>query len=192
MAKTQGGLFSVDASGKFAKALVFAKWKGQQYCRQLVTPSNPQTAGQGDARIVAGGTGRAAGKVMALKAYDNQLIALGLVPSGQSKQSYLVKYIIDHYFTTAGAIDATKYASELAALTGHTAYTSFSAGADTLGISEFDLSYASIAAYNKALGLYMLAKTAIALGFTGAPYSTALAAWTKTQVDAFVADFRTV
>lgn len=192
MAKVTMPLMSGDASGKFGKALVFSKWKGQKYVRQLVTPSNPQSADQGDARIIAGGTGRAAGKVMPLMAYDNELIALGVIPSGQSKQSYLVKYIIDHYFTTTGAIDSTKYAAELAALGSHGAKTSFESGADDLGITEFDLSYAAIAAYNKALGLYMLAKTALALGFTGAPYTTALASWTKTQVDAFVADFRTV
>lgn len=37
---------SVDASGKFGKSMVFAKWKGRNYVRQLVTPSNPRTAAQ--------------------------------------------------------------------------------------------------------------------------------------------------
>jgi len=46
MARTVGPLFSVSASGKFAKALVFATWKGRAYVRQLVTPANPRSAGQ--------------------------------------------------------------------------------------------------------------------------------------------------
>jgi hypothetical protein len=37
---------SVDASGKFGKALVFAKWKGRNYVRELVTPMNPKSAKQ--------------------------------------------------------------------------------------------------------------------------------------------------
>lgn len=50
MAKVKGALFSMDASGKFGDALVFTKWKGRQVCRQLVTPSNPQTANQVEVR----------------------------------------------------------------------------------------------------------------------------------------------
>lgn len=37
---------SVDASGKFAGSMVFSKWKGRNYARQLVTPKNPKSAKQ--------------------------------------------------------------------------------------------------------------------------------------------------
>lgn len=50
MAKATGPLFSMDASGKFGGALVFGKWKGRNTIRQLVTPSNPQSANQEVAR----------------------------------------------------------------------------------------------------------------------------------------------
>lgn len=50
MAKVSGPLFSMDASGQFAGALVFSKFKGRNTVRQLVTPSNPQTADQETAR----------------------------------------------------------------------------------------------------------------------------------------------
>lgn len=43
---------SVDASGSYAGTLTFAKWKGRQYVRQLVTPSNPHSADQETARNV--------------------------------------------------------------------------------------------------------------------------------------------
>lgn len=46
MAKTVGGMMSLDASGKFAGTMVFSKWKGRPYARLLVTPANPNTAGQ--------------------------------------------------------------------------------------------------------------------------------------------------
>lgn len=50
MAKVQGPLFSMGASGSFGGALVFATWKGINYVRELVIPSNPQSAGQESAR----------------------------------------------------------------------------------------------------------------------------------------------
>lgn len=46
MAKVSGPLMSMDASGAFGGTLVFGKWKGRPTVRQLVTPSNPQTANQ--------------------------------------------------------------------------------------------------------------------------------------------------
>jgi hypothetical protein len=46
MAKITGGLFSLSASGKFAKALVFASTRGTQYVRQLVIPANPRSLNQ--------------------------------------------------------------------------------------------------------------------------------------------------
>ena len=52
MAKVKGPLMSMEASGKFGGALVFGTWKGRPTVRQLVTPTNPQTQGQEDARVV--------------------------------------------------------------------------------------------------------------------------------------------
>lgn len=43
---------SLDASGSLAKALVFSKWKGRNYVRQLVTPSNPRSAPQTGVRAM--------------------------------------------------------------------------------------------------------------------------------------------
>jgi len=184
MAKVSGPLMSMDASGKLADAVVFSKWKGRNYVRQWLKPANPMSADQGDNRIMVGGTGRACGKVQVDSTINTKLMDLGVIPSGQSKQSYLVKYILDHYL-----YNPTVYTTELANCTGHTAFTTFESAADALGIIEFDLDYAAVAAYNKALGIYLLAKTCIALGFTGAPYTDALSAWTKTDVNAFKADF---
>lgn len=46
MVKLKAPMLSLDASGKLADAIVFAKWKGRHYARALVTPSNPRSAGQ--------------------------------------------------------------------------------------------------------------------------------------------------
>jgi len=50
VAKVVGPLMSMDASGGYAGAMVFAKWKGRAYVRQLVTPANPHSADQEAAR----------------------------------------------------------------------------------------------------------------------------------------------
>jgi hypothetical protein len=52
MARVSGPLMSVDASGKFGGTLVYSKWKGRNYVRQLVTPMNPKAAKQLGVRSV--------------------------------------------------------------------------------------------------------------------------------------------
>ena len=46
MAKLHGPLFSLDARGQFGKTLVYSIWKGLNYARKYVIPSNPNTAAQ--------------------------------------------------------------------------------------------------------------------------------------------------
>lgn len=188
MAIVTGPLMSLDARGKIGDALVFIGWKGIKTVRQWLKPANPQSAGQGDVRIALGGLGRAVGMVGVDKAIHAQLKTLKLIPDKQSKQSYLVQYIKDTYLGSTGATFTAAYIAQLAAITGHTSYTSWGAAADALGITEFDLSYASLAPFDKALGLYLLAKACIALGFTGSPYTLALASWTGVAIDKFTGD----
>lgn len=184
MAKVTGPLYSMSASGKLADAMVFFGWKGVNVVRGWVKPANPQSDDQGDNRIVLGGTGRAVGKINAGKNFAQRLVDAGLVPNGQTKQSYLVKYIIDNFISTPAL-----YTAMLSACTNHTSYTAFQSAADALTITEFDLDYANVAAYNKALGLYLIAKTAIALGFTGTPYTLALSSWVTASINSMISDF---
>ena len=46
MAKVNAPLFSFNAAGKLANALVYFGWKGLDCVRSYVIPSNPKTAGQ--------------------------------------------------------------------------------------------------------------------------------------------------
>ena len=187
MAKVTGPLMSMSASGKIADAIVFSIWKGTKYVRMWLKPSNPQSADQGNIRTILGGLGRACGKVIADAPYDVKLTAGGTIPSGQSKQSYLVKYIKDAYIAGGGATLTGNFIAVLAELTGHTAYSDWISQADAAGFIDFSLVYDSVAPFEKALGLYLLAKTAIALNFTGSPYTLALASWTDTGIAKLVA-----
>ena len=184
MAKVSGPLFSVEASGKFGSALVFFPWKGINVVRQLIKPANPQTGAQGDQRLILGGTGRACSVVNTTSDYAGQLNTLELIPAGQTKQSYLVKKIIDTYM-----YNATAYEAMVTEFNAHSAKTDFTTAATGLALADFDIDYKNTSnAYPKGLMLYVLAKLAIALGFTGSPYTKALASWTGTEVTGFVAD----
>lgn len=46
MAKVVAPAIGMDASGKFGNTLVWAKWKGRVYVRQLVKPKNPKSDAQ--------------------------------------------------------------------------------------------------------------------------------------------------
>lgn len=46
MAKLNAPLFSFNASGKIANALVYFSWKGLDVVRSYVVPANPKTSGQ--------------------------------------------------------------------------------------------------------------------------------------------------
>lgn len=184
MAKVTGPLMSVSASGKLADSIVFFGWKGRNVVRGWVIPTNPMKPKQGDHRIMMGGTGRAVGKIGVNKVFANLLVTQGLITPGQTKQSFLVKYILDNFLHSSLA-----YGTMLAAFTAHTCSGAFNSSADSLIITEFDLEYADVAAYQKGFGLYLIAKAAKALGLTGTPYITNITAWVTADVSGMANDF---
>lgn len=191
MAKVTGPLGSFGASGKIGNHTVHFNWKGIAVARQWLKPSNPKKPDQGDIRVVIGGIGRACGRIIKDKTYAEKLKALKVVPDSQTKQSYMVQYIKDQFVNGKGGTMTGYYAAVLAEITGHTAYTTFEDAGETLSIADFDLDYATIDPFEKALGVYLLAKAAIRLGFTGSPYSVALSTWTAARIDELVADLIT-
>lgn len=182
MARVTAPLLSGTASGQFGKAMVFANWKGTAYVRKFVVPANPMSADQGDQRIVMGGTGRVCGKVTVAGDINLQLQTLGVVPAGQSKQSYLVKYILAHILVNPAALTSIQTAFE-----AHSAKTDFNTSAAAAGLATFDLPYASIAPFTAGQQLYVLAQALIAIGLTGEPFATALASWDASEISALVA-----
>jgi hypothetical protein len=187
MAKVTGPLMSISATGKLADSIVFFGWKGINVVRQWLKPANPMSWRQGDQRLFMGGVGKAVGKIQPGKAIATQLSTLGLVVAPNTKQSFLVQYILDNYLT-----DYTSYATELAAVVAHTASLAFGTMADALTIVDFDLAYASVAPFNKKLGLYLIAKALIANHLTGTPYVSNITTWAAADVNGMVNDFTNV
>jgi len=183
MAKVTGPLYSMTASGKIADAMVFFSLKGRAVVRQWLIPANPKTESQGNTRLIMGGVGRAVGAVKKTSTYAGQLITLGLVPTDQSKQSYLVKRIIEAY-----CADATAFEAEYTEYAAHTAKAAFDSSAISAGLVAFDISYKGTTnSFVAGLQLYLLAKAAIGLAFTGTPFDTSLATWTATETAELVA-----
>lgn len=123
MAKVTGPLMSQDASGAYAGTLVFSKWKGRNYVRQLVTPSNPQTTGQQNTRAALGAAGRFNSFVE--PSSPAEVAEIAAAPSGQSGPSYFVKLQTQRFATSK-----TDYANG----TYSTIKGYFDAAAATLGI----------------------------------------------------------
>lgn len=124
MAKTTGALLSLDAAGSFAKTIVVSRWKGRQYVRLRVTPSNPQTAGQQAVRAKLGAAGRFNSFVEVGSSADLAYNAAS--PADQSGASYFAKLQISNY-------DASKTAYELVGNATVKGY--FDTAATTLGLT---------------------------------------------------------
>ena len=117
MAKVTSPLMSLDASGAFAGALVFGKWKGRHTVRQLVTPSNPMSLIQVQARnkIRAGGAMQRFANLTALKSdgatlTDKQLL-IAAAPAGYAWNGFLIDSLIG-----AGAVGYTAAAAAWTAM----------------------------------------------------------------------------
>lgn len=119
MAKVTGPLMSMDASGKFAGALVFSKWKGRPTVRQLVTPSNPRSSDQvairNNLRVTAAAQRWAnlTSLVLSGETDTDKVRLTAAAPAGQAWNGFLVKSILG-----AGGLDFDTAEGLYAALTG--------------------------------------------------------------------------
>lgn len=100
MAKVSGPLFSMEASGSYGGAIVFAKWKGRQYSRQLVIPANPNSADQETARNrlrVAGAIQSFVNNCLLVESGQtdtDKVRIIAATPGGYAWNGYLVDKII--------------------------------------------------------------------------------------------------
>jgi len=189
MAKVTGPLFSISASGKIADAMVHFPWKGLSIVRKWLKPANPQSANQGNRRVMLGGLGRAPKYVQNGSAFKTY--ALAVEPGGQTWLSYFVKYIMTTYFTNVAGYDAL--CTELGA---HAAKNDFRDRANDLGLAVYDLAYKDMDnVFMPNFQLYCLAKFACDMyllnntKFNAAPYTKALATWVNADIVLMVADF---
>jgi hypothetical protein len=190
MARVTGPLHSDDARNSFAGSMVFSGWKGAKTVRQLVTPINRETEGQGNVRMALGGTGRAA---KAISPDSNVATALKTITVGvNSYVSNFVKFVMKNYF--ADPI-ATTYEAIYTAYDEHTAQSSFDTNAATLGLTTVNIAYKGVTnPYSGGMQLYVLAKYLCDIQgsnpdlLASDPFDTALASWTGSEITAMLAE----
>lgn len=143
---------SLDASGSVAETITFAKWKGRNYVRQLVTPSNPRTAGQLATRSILGTLAKAAHAV--LTSYADMahvgspffVAARDGAPSGQSWISWMQKVmysLFDARVTAFAGLSGTiqGYYNTTGTSIGLSTYVDVNGDSHTSGEQLFQLAY---------------------------------------------------
>ena len=129
MAKVTGALFSLEASGKFANALVFDR---RGYVRGYKRPNNPQTAPQGNVRQVM----LAAQRALGVAGATTKTGIKELAPVDYRWNSYLIQQLIGK-----GSVE---WDASLAAFNALDAadQDAWTAEATSLGIPEISIPYA--------------------------------------------------
>lgn len=189
MAKVSGPLFSLEARGKIADAIVYFPWKGLHVVRQWLKPANPERPDQGDMRLIVGALGRSCSVIGSANAFAADVRLY--MAAGLTWVAAIVKYMVLNIINDGTAWDAlvTEYEA-------HTAASDFDDEAAALNLQQLDVIYkgATDLAEPGAI-LYLAAKFATAMellgtkGFQRAPYTTALASWTLSEIQAMVAEF---
>jgi len=110
MAKVTSPLMSIDASGSIASTIVFSKWKGRNYVRQLVVPANPRSAGQQLARSGVGSAGRFNSYIEPTS--DAQVALNAAAPSGQSGVAYFVQKQTERLATSTADYNNVTYSTQ--------------------------------------------------------------------------------
>lgn len=189
MAKVEGPLMSLGARGSIGKTVTFFPWKGVNAVRKWLIPANPQTANQGDIRLSLGTIGRACRVVGVSAAYATEVKEY--MPAGQTWISTVIGKIIAESIPDGSAFDTLH-----AVYAAHTAKADFDSEADALGLVEVSIPYAGATEDgDPGFQLYLLAKYATdeqagnPARFNRTPYTTALASWTSTEIQAMVAEF---
>jgi len=188
-AKVSGPLFSLEARGKIADAIVFFPWKGIHVVRQWLKPANPKSGDQGTMRLITGCCGRASSVVATAADFAAEIRTY--MDTGLTWPSAITKYMIKNVINDGTAWDAlvTEYEA-------HTATSDFDTQAALLNLQPLDVSYKGCADTATAgMILYILAKFATnwellgTKGFQRTPYTTALASWDSDDIVAMIAEF---
>lgn len=192
MAKVSGPLFSLEARGKIADAVVYFPWKGLHVVRQWLKPANPKSGDQGDQRLFLGALGR--GTSVVQTAHDFAKEVRTYMDAGLTWPSAITKYMIANVLISAAAwetIATTDYGT-------HTNKAKFDSEAAALNIQPYDVTYkGTTTAASAGMCLYLIARFAAAWallgtkGFQRAPYTSLIENWDPGQIDAFVLELST-
>ena len=181
--KSPAPFMSINPSGSIAGLLTASRWKGRPYVRLLVTPSNPQTAGQSATRSILGATAKACKAVLTsfvdIAAVGSPFfqMARDMAPSGQSWVSWLQK---ESYNANSAII--TAYGLLSGTIQGY-----FDSTALDIGLVAYTPSYPSATTMSSGCQLFVLAYFATnnLTGDVKTAADTAITGSSQGNVDAF-------
>lgn len=151
--KSPAPFMSINPSGSVGGVLTASRWKGRNYLRLLVTPSNPQTVAQSATRSLIGFFTKAATSV--LTSFADTLgvgslfftSARDQAPSGQSWISNMTKKLFP-----AAADIATAWTALMSTKQGY-----FTTTAAAIGLIDYVPTYPGGVTYTKGKQLHALA-----------------------------------
>lgn len=199
MAKVDGPLFSLEARGKIADAIVFFPWKGKHVVRQWLKPTNKKSTVQGYIRAALAAVGswvKVIGSISGSDAQDSVIYQAGTAtaPAGMNWNAFLAQGFLD-LLQTAGTFLTASFAAIVAdysSSVGTEALTAFQTNATALGLEDFAFDYGYVTNIPAGLQLYFGAKACYAQGIIGtAPYTIDPVSWAASDVDNFKADHTT-
>jgi len=192
MAKVDGPLFSLEARGKIADAMVFFPWKGRHIVRQWLKPTNPKSTIQGYLRAALKTISKFIGKVGNTNdgdTYDSKIYqaATSSADAGLNWNAWLAQGVLNAFqsgntFVTGSFTDLVDEYSSL----GSDELTAFATNATEQGLLDFAFGYGYTTSIPAGLQLYFGAKACYSQSIIGtAPYNTDPASWAVSDVDNF-------
>jgi len=198
MAKVDGPLFSLEARGKIADAMVFFPWKGRRVVRQWLKPTNPKSTKQGYLRAALKAIGKFMAKVGNIgdgDALDSVVYqaATSSADAGMNWNAWLGGGFLDALQTgntlvTGSLTDLVDVYSSL----NTTDLAAWASEASALGMVDFAFGYGYTTNIPAGLQLFFGAHACYSKSIIGtAPYNTDPDSWVLADITNFAVDMTT-
>jgi hypothetical protein len=195
MAKVDGPLFSLEARGKIADAMVFFPWKGRHVVRQWLKPTNPQSTKQGYIRAALKAIGKWVKQIENLNDGDSEdsvvyqactsSAAAGLNWNAWIAQGFLNALQSGGALVTASFTDLIEVYSSL----NTTDIAAYASEASNLGMVDFAFGYGYTTNIPAGLQLFFGAHAVFSQSIIGAaPYNTDPDNWVLADITDFAED----
>ena len=198
MAKVDGPLFSLEARGKIADAMVFFPWKGRHIVRQWLKPTNPKSTKQGYLRSALKAIGKFMAKVGNVSdgdALDSKIYvaATSKADAGMNWNAWLGGGFLDalqsgNTLVTGSLTDLVDVYSSL----NTTDLAAWASEASALGLIDFAFGYGYTTNIPAGLQLFFGAHACYSKSIIGtAPYNTNPDSWVLADITDFAEEMTT-
>ncbi len=198
MAKVDGPLFSLEARGKIADAMVFFPWKGRHVVRQWLKPAQKNSTVQGYVRASLSAIGKQISKILAKNnggAVDSEYYQYltSKAPEGMNWNAFCAQGFLN-LLQSAGTFITGSFTDYVAAYSAlNTAVlTAFQTNATALGLTDFAFDYGYTTNIPAGCQLFFGALSAYHNSLVASShYAINPISWAASDVDNFKSDMTT-